>query len=219
MNLILTGATGFVGSEALAQLAERGDVPIVTCLSRRPVPAVTAKVETILLEDFTSYSEDLARRLAVHRGCVWTLGGKASDSKSVADYEKVTCTFTERFVEAVEGRLTRPFRFCYLSGMGADPAGDSWFPWERDTRLLKGRVEKMLEQLTKKNPLFQARVFRPGGILSREMGALAGAVLSPIAVGVDRVARAMIEEALGSDDVAFRVLSNADIRERGAPSA
>ena len=219
MTLILTGATGFVGSEALAQLADRDDVPMVTCLSRRPVPAVTAKIHTILLADFTTYSEDLARRLAVHRGCVWTLGGKASDMKSAADYERVTYTFTKRFVEAVDGRLTRRFRFCYLSGMGADPAGNSWFPWERDTRLFKGRVERMLEQLTKKNPLFQATVFRPGGILSRETGGLAGALLSPIAVGVDRVARTMIDEAFGSDDVAFRVLSNADIRKRGAPSA
>jgi len=47
MKVILTGGTGFVGSEVLRQLADDPAVTKVTCLVRRPVEIESPKVESV----------------------------------------------------------------------------------------------------------------------------------------------------------------------------
>jgi hypothetical protein len=45
---VLTGATGFVGSDVFLHLAANPEVSKVTCLSRRPVVGDAPKVTTIM---------------------------------------------------------------------------------------------------------------------------------------------------------------------------
>ena len=212
MKIILTGATGFVGGEVLSERAARPEVTEITCLSRRPLPA-SRKTTTILHDDFATYDEALASRLAGHDACIWALGGKASDSASSDAYYRATYVFTLAFARTVAPRLERPFRFCYVSGMGADPTETAWLPWERTTRHLKGRVERELEGI---GGQFRATAFRPAGILPRD-ARLARRLLSPIAVGVDELARALVSEAC-SPRAGFRVLSNRQIQRHLAPA-
>jgi nucleoside-diphosphate-sugar epimerase len=122
MQVLLTGATGFVGSELLAQLIARSEVSHITCLARRSLSQTSPKLELLLHDDFARYSSELAARLARHSGCRWAIGGKASDSASPDEFARVTHTFTLSFAHAAAQHLSRPFRFCQLSGMGADPS-------------------------------------------------------------------------------------------------
>ena len=212
MKIVLTGATGFVGTEVLRQMLQRSDVDEVTCLARRPVTVHSPKLTAIVHEDFAAYDDGLAELLATHAGCVWALGGKASDERNADAYERATYTFTLAFARSVAARLRGPFRFGYLSGMGGDPSGTSRFPWERPTRRLKGRTERDLEGLTREFPHFRATSFRPGGILPASVGSLADFALSPIALRVDRLAAAMIAEVLGSHAEPYRVLRHHALR-------
>jgi nucleoside-diphosphate-sugar epimerase len=218
MKIILTGATGFVGSEVLAQLLLRDEVDAVTCLTRRPLTVTSPKLRTVLHEDFTSYPDDLARELATHNALIWALGGKASDEADPAVYERITCTTTIACATAIAQRLTDPFRFGYLSGMGADPSETATFPWQRMTRHLKGRTERSLETLTEQYRDFRATCYRPAGILPKSTSGLVDTMLAPIAVRVDRLALAMIEESLRNVAEHYAVLHNSTIRKIADPS-
>jgi hypothetical protein len=213
MKIILTGATGFVGSNVLAHLVANPGVAEVTCLTRRPVGTDSPKVRAILQEDFAAYDPLLLDHLAGHDACIWTLGGKASDLGTPDAFARITHTFTLALAEGVASRIMAPFTFCYLSGMGADPSETATFPWEKLTRHVKGRTEKDLGGLQNRYPRFCAHCFRPGGILPDGANPLLRVLLAPIVVGVGELADAMIAGAM--DVSLFRrwpIVGNGDIK-------
>jgi nucleoside-diphosphate-sugar epimerase len=212
MKIVLTGATGFVGSHALARLLDNETVTGVTALTRRPIESTHPKLRNVVLEDFTRYDVRLVEELAGHSGCIWTLGGKDSDLADPVVYQRVTHTFTLVFARLVAARAPAPFTFSYLSGMGADPSETARLPWQRLTRHLKGRTEKDLRQLAHDHPGFEVHCFRPGGILPSQTSPVLRALLSPIAVEVDQLVTALIRVA--GHDAAPRpaVIHNAAIR-------
>lgn len=209
-KIVVTGGTGFVGAEAVRQLLAHPEIETVTCLTRRPLSVQSPKLEVVIHPDFTVYDEGLLMRLADHEACIWALGGKVTDATSLAEYERTTHTITLAFARALSGSSTsgRAVRFCYLSGMGADPSEASKLRWERDTRYLKGRTERDLAALGDERAAFAPFFFRPGGILPGR--SLAEWLLAPIVVRVDTLARAMIRVALtGATE---RVIGNARIK-------
>ena len=73
MKLILTGTTGFVGAEVLAQCLANAAIDSVVVLSRRPLsPDIdNPKLKVLVLDDFTVYPEDVVKELAGAEGCIW----------------------------------------------------------------------------------------------------------------------------------------------------
>lgn len=214
MKIILTGATGFVGSNVLTHLVANPSVSQVTCLTRRPIEIGTPKVTTILHEDFATYDHALLDQMADHDACIWALGGKASDLGTPDVFAHITHTFTLALAGGIASRIKAPFTFCYLSGMGADPSETATFPWEKLTRHLKGRTEKDLGKLQSRFPQFCAHCFRPGGILPEKANPLLSFLLAPLVVDVGALSDAMIEGAL--DEKLFRqwpVIGNSNIKQ------
>lgn len=78
MHLILTGATGLVGSAVLNAMIGMEDVSRISILSRRPVmmaeDANDARIHVILHNDFAQYNADILTQLSGASGCVWALG-------------------------------------------------------------------------------------------------------------------------------------------------
>ena len=76
MHLILTGATGLVGSACLHQMLLNKSITRISILSRRPVPmaAEHAHVHVIIHKDFSAYSAEVLEELKGAEGCVWALG-------------------------------------------------------------------------------------------------------------------------------------------------
>jgi hypothetical protein len=80
MKLIVTGATGFVGSEVIRQALRNSAITKVVALARKPVlppsdagpDADTTKLQSVLLEDWVSpYSEAVKDHLKGADGCIW----------------------------------------------------------------------------------------------------------------------------------------------------
>lgn len=82
MHLILTGATGLVGSSVLDAMLKTADITKISILSRRPVPmaedAKDPRVRVIMHKDFEVYEPELLAQLKDAEGCVWALGTSAT---------------------------------------------------------------------------------------------------------------------------------------------
>lgn len=81
MHLILTGATGLVGSACLHNMLTNSAITAVSILSRRPVPMAEGhpKVKVIINTDFKQYPAETLEQLKGATGCVWALGVSAND--------------------------------------------------------------------------------------------------------------------------------------------
>ncbi len=74
MKVLLSGATGFVGTEVLTQALLHPRITSVIALSRKPLPApfdTNAKVQTVIVEDFESYSPSVLSQLKGVDACIW----------------------------------------------------------------------------------------------------------------------------------------------------
>lgn len=74
MKIILTGATGFIGSEVLKQCLSNYYISHVYCIVRKPLApelATHAKVTQIFHEDFEKWPEDMFEQLRGVGGCIW----------------------------------------------------------------------------------------------------------------------------------------------------
>lgn len=78
MHLILTGATGLVGSGVLDAMIKMKDITKISIISRRPVPmaddAKDPRINVIIHKDFTTYPPSLLDQVKDATGCVWALG-------------------------------------------------------------------------------------------------------------------------------------------------
>lgn len=96
MHLILTGATGLVGSAVLNAMMGMEDVSQISILSRRPVKmaedANDPRIRVILHQDFTEYNADLLTQLRGASGCVWALGtGQNTVTREWVAYAGLSC--------------------------------------------------------------------------------------------------------------------------------
>lgn len=79
MKLIVSGATGFVATEVIRQSLSIPSITSVIALARRPVSAPenlgagadTSKLQSVVLEDFGQYSDDVKKQLAGADACIW----------------------------------------------------------------------------------------------------------------------------------------------------
>lgn len=78
MHLILTGATGLVGSAVLSHMLSLppGQIDRISILTRRPVPMAEGHqhVNVIIHNDFSNYPQELLEQLKGADGCVWAIG-------------------------------------------------------------------------------------------------------------------------------------------------
>lgn len=78
MHLILTGATGLVGTAVLSHILAlpHGQVDKLTILSRKPVPLAEDHpiTEVIIHHNYGTYPDDLLQKLKGADGVIWAQG-------------------------------------------------------------------------------------------------------------------------------------------------
>ncbi|KAI1383815.1 putative nucleoside-diphosphate-sugar epimerase [Hypoxylon trugodes] len=163
MHLILTGATGLVGSGVLDAMIKMKDVTKISVLSRRPVKLAEdskdPRVNVIIHKDFEKYDSELMSKLQGASGCVWALG-ISQTQVSKEEYVKITKDYALEASKAFQtlGSEQEPFNFVYVSGEGATT---------KPTRFsalfaqVKGQTELALADMRRQNPIFHASSVRP----------------------------------------------------------
>ncbi|KAN0108822.1 hypothetical protein V8E51_008564 [Hyaloscypha variabilis] len=165
MHLVLTGATGLIGSAVLQQMIVTPTVSKVSVLSRRPVAQAEGheKVKVIIHKDFTSYSPELLGQLKDVDGVVWAQG-ISSTLVSKPEYEQITNVYPLAFARALSTTTSpKPLNFIYVSGEGATPTPSFLTQhWAR----IKGITEASLLSLSKDPAYSNLRPIslRPGGV-------------------------------------------------------
>lgn len=88
MKFILTGCTGFIGSEVLSQCLRNPTITSVVALSRRQLPDSVSndpKLKVVIMKDFNSYSEPVLKELAGADACIWYRFGYSKISPTLAN--------------------------------------------------------------------------------------------------------------------------------------
>lgn len=154
MKIIITGATGTVGSAVLRQAIRDKGIEKITALVRSPMPLSDAKVTTVLHRDFFDYSPlfDVFRE---HDACVWCLG-ISQTQVSREDYMSITYYFTIAAAKAML-QANPNTSFVFVSGEGADSSERSRIRFAR----IKGKTENELRKL----PFKKLIIVRPAGIV------------------------------------------------------
>ncbi|EGO58728.1 hypothetical protein NEUTE1DRAFT_38537 [Neurospora tetrasperma FGSC 2508] len=180
MHLILTGATGLIGSAVLDAMIKTKDITKISIISRRPVKmaedAKDPRINVILHKDFEKYDSEVLNQLQGATGCVWALG-ISQNAVGKEEYVKITKDFPLAAAAAFQtlppssssppDQDKQPFRFIYVSGEGTTTTPLSskpllsrlTTPW---FAIIKGQAELALSQLS--SPTFLPFSMRPAFI-------------------------------------------------------
>ena len=154
MNVLITGATGMVGSEVVRQAINDLDISRIFLVVRRDAGFTDPKVQQVIIRDFTNYSglDDIFKQTDA---CIWCLG--ISQSRvSKNQYYTITHDYVLAAAKAMLA-INPDMTFIFLSGEGADSKERSPVRFSR----VKGQAENAIIRLKPK----KLYIFRPGGIL------------------------------------------------------
>ncbi|KAH7028826.1 uncharacterized protein B0I36DRAFT_363448 [Microdochium trichocladiopsis] len=181
MKLIVSGATGFLGREVVRQSLATPGVTSVVALARKPVtfsdsellPGSDAgKLVHATIKDYGEYPPEVTAHFAGADACIWTVGISPFKSKTYPWPEVVrvcqTCTI-QGFSAMLDATATvavppstsdgsgggsegRPFRFVYVSGMGAEPDQSKKPFFSPQYLLMRGETENKVHSLPASHP-------------------------------------------------------------------
>lgn len=169
MHLILTGATGLVGSAVLNAMLSNKAITKISILTRRPVPMATTtadpRINVIIHRDFTQIPSNVLSQLQGADGCVWALGASQTQVNA-EEYVSITRDYS---LAAARTFATLPpegskFRFVYVSGEGATQNPG---PFSAVFARVKGETESQLALLTEEISSLQADSVRPAFVDSK----------------------------------------------------
>lgn len=152
-KVLITGATGMVGSHVLKHLLERDDITKIISFGRRKTGIIDDLLQEIIVADFLDYSQLLDELIDIDV-CFYCLGVYQSQV-SLDDYFKITCRYQKALTDALD-KLNSKATFVLFSAQGADTSEKSLFAF----RKAKGRAENLLNQ----SGLNRKYIFRPGYI-------------------------------------------------------
>lgn len=209
MKVVLSGSTGYIGSEVLTHCLNHPFITSVVVLTRRKDPEYLAdktKAKVIVVEDFTSYDEATIEELRTANAALWCLGTSTGN-------ETVDIEFPLTFIKTIKARASSSeFRYVQLSGAFTEPPpkeGESerslWF--FANGRRVRGAMETRILETAEDADGFSVYLLKPGGVLPRNGGILQKYVFGDsLSIRIDELAATMVDLAVRGNDQ--RIFSN-----------
>jgi uncharacterized protein YbjT (DUF2867 family) len=222
-RLVVVGATGMVGGEALRYALDHPAVGVATAIGRKPTGLAHSKLKEVLHQDFADCSA-LAGPLSDQDAALFCLGAYTGAVPD-AELRRITVDYAVEFARVL--RASSPnATFAFLSGSGADPTGRSRMAFAR----YKGEAEKALSAagfprlyILRPAYIYPVQPRREPNFSYRLLRAIYPAfrVLFPNQViRADDLARTMVDVATGGTGEGRNlVLENRDIRHLALSSS
>ncbi len=216
MNVLILGATGMVGGEALSLCLEHEAVTRVTVIGRRPRGVEHPRLQEVLHSDFGDCAP-IAEHLKgqdVALYCIGAYTGAVPDDV----FRRITVDYTVQLAQALHGQSPHA-ALCFLSGQGADS--------KEASRVSFARYKGMAENALLRMGLGRVHIFRPGYIypvvertepnfgyrVFRSLYPVMRRLYPNVGVSSRDLARAMVSVGLdGSLGGEAPILDNRDIR-------
>lgn len=139
MKLLITGATGLIGSAVVKEALASQEMTELILAVRQPIPATDPRISQVLVKDFLQIAA-LTESIRKADALIWCLGISQTQVSRSA-YEKITYDFTVAMARACLEH-NPAIRFVFVSGDGADRTEKSRTLFKK----LKGRAENALLQ-------------------------------------------------------------------------
>ncbi|KAG9255760.1 uncharacterized protein F5Z01DRAFT_557051 [Emericellopsis atlantica] len=171
MKVLIAGATGGIGSQALRQSLAHPRITKVVTFTRRSLSLEHPKLESILIKNFEEWPEHVLSQHADAAGIIWCIGSYSGDEKLDFEY---SVAFMEAMVQVLDAKKRdAPFRYVHLSGkfVRQDQSLNLW--WGDRPRKLKGKSDTAaLEMAEKHAAAWHTHVVKPGGVAHHPWQAL-----------------------------------------------
>ncbi|KAJ5650222.1 uncharacterized protein N7484_003945 [Penicillium longicatenatum] len=172
MKLIVSGATGLVGSEIIRQALRNSSVTEVVALARKPVAiddSNASKLKNVVIRDYAEYPDEVKAQLAGADACIWTVAVTPfrSGGFDFAEVKRVCQDCTSAGFKAVyEAGPARPFRFLYFSAEGTpqDPSQRPYFLG--DYQVMRCETENMVRKFQTQYEETKVCIAHPGVVTS-----------------------------------------------------
>lgn len=232
MKVVLSGATGYIGSQVLRRCLEHPSISQVLVLTRRDIGPLGQhpKAKVLIIRDFTLYDDEATTaELLTADAAIWCLGTSSGNYK-------VDIEFPLAFIKAIKTRQARPslggesssastgnaFRYIQLGGALTEPPPKKGQP-ERPLwffaqgRRIRGALEPAVlnessdnngtvEDSQSNRPSFTTYLVKPGGVAPAWVPAFVMKYIfgQNIGVSIENLAATMIDLALhGADQRVF----------------
>ncbi len=136
-NVLIAGASGMVGSLIFEHCLSSSEVRGVISLVRRPSGIKHPKLEEVVIDNFTDYSEHqhLFQNIDAAYFCIGVYTGQVSKK----DFELITVDYACSFAETLSKNSPNA-NFCLLSGAGADRSEKSRTAFARFKGIAENRI-------------------------------------------------------------------------------
>ena len=172
MKIIITGATGMVGSEVVRQAILDDAITEITAIVRKPLSISHPKLKIVLHQNFLDYTA-LSETFKANDACLWCLGISQTQVNK-EEYHTITYDYCVAAADAML-KVNPAINFIFLSGAGADS--------EEKSRTLFARVKGKTENALQKLPFKKLYIARPAAIrpiAKREKAPLFEKILRPL---------------------------------------
>ncbi|KAF2448660.1 hypothetical protein P171DRAFT_428703 [Karstenula rhodostoma CBS 690.94] len=174
MKVLITGATGMIGSAILRHCLQDPSITSIIALSRRALPQdiTSSKLSTIIVSDFAKYDDALLSQIVSADAGIWAMGTPDANHDVNVVYPH---TFFTSLLDARKNSEYRSKRFRYIRVNGAFTESDQdrslWFFSE--ARKLHGLSEaRTLELGEQYRDVCQTFVVKPGGVATQGVWAM-----------------------------------------------